>query len=636
MKKLITFCILVLIASTSLAQNEVHGLERLSNTRPLFCEALSSIAEPASSPTWINFTKPITFTKATDIQQILQPLSLSINANLKYINTIKDEDLGKEVFIYNQTYKGYSIADAQLNVHAKNKNLQKANGILVRGELNYNNTFFSLATITQTAYQLFGTNRCYQVGTTDTVWMRADFGNKSKDNAAYILCYCIQLKNIDKGYKYYFNCSNGQLLNKIPTVMNCNSTTHSTVWNSNKTIYTQYFSFLSLYRMINDCNPTKLEVLERRDSNTYVSIYSSTNTNGSYPIGYASALYYGTATYNYFKQIHSREGQRGDSTKMVFLIDKDTSYCPGCTGANAFAGDTMSFGNNFTTGTYDDWYSLDVVGHEAAHTVTYTNGSGGLDYVAESGALNESFSDIFGNIIEMYIEGYNDTSKVWQMREDAANLFGGTSLFIRDMRNPNIKNDPATYQQSPYWVSTTGTCNKGNDQCGVHTNSGVQNYFFYLLTTGSSGLGNATFAGLGIAKARAIAYKTLTGGYLTSTSDYYDARNAWVNAAVDLYGNCSIEAITVGKAWEMVGLESYYYYYLSNHCGSYGSAVNDISSNHPINLSYSGCGGNATILGTGNSVTFNGASHVDIYPGFNTNSGAFFNAKTNECFYSNY
>ncbi|HEX2901017.1 MAG TPA: PKD domain-containing protein, partial [Bacteroidia bacterium] len=96
-----------------------------------------------------------------------------------------------------------------------------------------------------------------------------------------------------------------------------------------------------------------------------------------------------------------------------------------------------------------------------------------------------------------------------------------------------------------------------NDNGGVHTNSGVQNKWFYILTIGENGtndLGNAyNVAGQGWTKSQAIAFRNLTV-YLSSASDYSDARFYAIRSAIDLYGACTPEVIATTNAWYAVGV----------------------------------------------------------------------------------
>ena len=123
-------------------------------------------------------------------------------------------------------------------------------------------------------------------------------------------------------------------------------------------------------------------------------------------------------------------------------------------------------------------------------------------------------------------------------------------MTLRNMANPNAENQPDTYLGDD-WYTGTG------DNGGVHFNSGVQNFWFYLLCNGGTGtndLGNDyDVDSLGMEKASAIAYRTLTY-YLTSASKYLDARLGSIQAAEDLYGTCSDEVNAVKHAWYAVGV----------------------------------------------------------------------------------
>jgi hypothetical protein len=129
------------------------------------------------------------------------------------------------------------------------------------------------------------------------------------------------------------------------------------------------------------------------------------------------------------------------------------------------------------------------------------------------------------------------------------------------MANPNAYSQPDTYKGT-YWkdATTTGCAVPGqttNDYCGVHTNSGVLNFWYYLLVTGGSGTNDNGFAynvtGIGLDKAAAIAYRTLTT-YLTSSSTYANARTSSLQAAADLYGAGGVEVTQVTNAWNAVGV----------------------------------------------------------------------------------
>ncbi|OJV24262.1 MAG: hypothetical protein BGO32_04440 [Bacteroidetes bacterium 37-13] len=194
---------------------------------------------------------------------------------------------------------------------------------------------------------------------------------------------------------------------------------------------------------------------------------------------------------------------------------------------------------------------LDIEGHEFTHLVVANNGKGGLDYQGESGALNESFADIFGTCIEFYAK---PSTANWTLFEDFTLI---PPYYTRSMSNPNsgLEGKADTYQ-GQYWINPS---NLSDDNGGVHTNSGVQNYWFYLLSQGGSGtndLGNSySVTGIGINQARQIVYRNLMN-YLTPNSNYLAAYNSSLQAAEDLYGNPSTQYNAVRAAWYAVGIGS--------------------------------------------------------------------------------
>ena len=240
-------------------------------------------------------------------------------------------------------------------------------------------------------------------------------------------------------------------------------------------------------------------------------------------------------TYDYFLNTHGRNSFDNAGTILLSYVHYDANY------SNAFwDGVRMSYGDGDGS-TYTALTSLDVGGHEIAHGVTEY--SANLVYQNESGALNESFSDIFGTAIEFFADQPNFD---WFIGED----FDVNGNGFRSMSDPNSVGDPDTYLGNNWEFTAV-------DNGGVHTNSSVQNYWFYLLTVGGTGVNDNSdsysVTGLGIDTAAAIAYRNLTV-YLTQSSEYWDARVGALQAAADLYGPCSPAVIEVSKAWAAVGV----------------------------------------------------------------------------------
>ncbi len=198
---------------------------------------------------------------------------------------------------------------------------------------------------------------------------------------------------------------------------------------------------------------------------------------------------------------------------------------------------------------------LDVEGHEYSHMVVgnsiFENGNPvGLSYQGESGALNESFADIFGTCVEFYA----NINPNWTIGEG---VVLESPYFLRSMSNPILGHQPNTYNNGSFWRNTLNVSEE-TDWGGVHTNSGVQNYWFYLLCqggTGTNGLGNAySVTGIGMAQAQKIVYKNLTNYLVSQYSQYIDAYNGSLLAAENLYGNPSTQYSAVRQAWYAVGI----------------------------------------------------------------------------------
>ena len=195
------------------------------------------------------------------------------------------------------------------------------------------------------------------------------------------------------------------------------------------------------------------------------------------------------------------------------------------------------------------WRSLascpDVIAHEWGHAVTET--TSGLAYQLESGALNEAFSDMIGAAFEWA----NDTLDVpdWGMGENGRE----TGVPFRSMDEPHTYGDPDYYGTSdPYWYDVEG-CSPSyyNDYCGVHTNSGVGNKWFFLLSDGGTHH-SITVTGIEPENAISVAYQA-NAYYWTTNSTYAEAALGTISAALDLdpSGNWASSA---AAAWNAVGV----------------------------------------------------------------------------------
>jgi Zn-dependent metalloprotease len=215
----------------------------------------------------------------------------------------------------------------------------------------------------------------------------------------------------------------------------------------------------------------------------------------------------------------------------------------------------------------------DVVSHELSHAVTSCNSN--LDYIKESGALNEAFSDIMGTTAEFEEEEPNSSNCVressqpscadWWLGEDL--VVDGTNHAFRSLAKPQVLGQPSHFSQRVYANTNLGNCVQGNDYCGVHTNSGIANQAFYLLAKGGrnsrcSGPSDpqadcdVSAHGVGVDHASNIFFRAWMG--LTSTATFCEARNASVAAAQYLAahtaGYTEDDVNATDAAWRAVGL----------------------------------------------------------------------------------
>lgn len=208
----------------------------------------------------------------------------------------------------------------------------------------------------------------------------------------------------------------------------------------------------------------------------------------------------------------------------------------------SWTGGWAQFGDGINNSPY---VGLGITAHELTHAVTQF--SAGLIYRGESGAMNESFSDIFGISVEFYV-GKDKKEDIWMLGNEMY-----THGSMRSMSNPKAQGQPDTYG-GVNWVNPLAT---SYDNGGVHFNSGITNYWFYLLSEGGQGVNDLNNSydvkAIGLAKAEKIAYITLTE-YLSPSSNFSDMRQATLMVVEDLYGLGSEEYKQVTNAWYAIGV----------------------------------------------------------------------------------
>jgi Zn-dependent metalloprotease len=268
--------------------------------------------------------------------------------------------------------------------------------------------------------------------------------------------------------------------------------------------------------------------------------------------------HYGAAkTLDYYQTVHGRNGIDGNfgpgtTTSIVGAIPLFVSRVHfGINFNNAFwdpIDTNVSYGEGDGI-TFSPLVSLDLAGHEMTHGITQYTAN--LTYQSESGALNESISDVFGAMVELFARGGSPTAETWKLGEQVYTP-GVPGDALRRMDNPNAVGDPDHYSLRVYPSPCTPSMT--NDNCGVHTNSSISNHAYYLLAAGGTNrVSGVTVTGIGINDASKIWYRALRL-YMTANTNFANARTATLNSAADFYGTNSSQYNSVAIAWCAVGV----------------------------------------------------------------------------------
>ncbi len=243
------------------------------------------------------------------------------------------------------------------------------------------------------------------------------------------------------------------------------------------------------------------------------------------------------ATYNFFFRVFGRLSIDGRG----FRLDSTVHY--GMNYDNAFwNGRQMVYGDGDGEIFRRFTVALDVIGHELTHGLTQYEAN--LDYRDQPGALNESFSDVFGSLVKQHRRRQTVTAADWLI---------GSGLFMPDIKAKGIRSmkEPGTAYDDPLlgkdpqpghmrdYVRTT------EDGGGVHINSGIPNRAFYELSV--------RLGGHAWEKAGQIWYRTLCDK-LHPHSTFADAMNMTVHTAGEIFGINSLEQKATREAWAEVGL----------------------------------------------------------------------------------
>lgn len=460
---------------------------------------------------------------------------LDTDKDLTLVDVQKDE-LGTAHYNFVQSVQGIPVDGAKFKVHTdKNGIVTAVNGDVFPAASSYFNG--TLKAQISKADALDKAWKSINLTKKDTL-TNAEVdptGKKVEDTAekaqlvvykkadAFYLAYKTNLQFIQPypaNWVVYVDAVNGSILNSYNAVAD-GATTGSGygVLGDYKTFNT-YFSNNTYY--LYDVTKQMAGVIETRTASNRTLLPGNYSVDADNQFNAVSqgadvdANYYAGKVYDYYKNTFNRNSFDNNGATIRSSVHYSRNY------NNAFwNGQQMVYGDGDGVTFRPLSGALDVVAHELTHAVTER--TAGLDYVNQSGALNESISDTFGVFLDKgdYLIGEDVYTP--QKAGDA----------LRSMSNPTLYGQPDNMAN---YVNTT------SDNGGVHTNSGIPNKAAYL-----------TISSLGTSVAEKIYYRALTV-YLAPQSDFSDARAALLASAADLYGSGSTQYNAVANAWSQVGV----------------------------------------------------------------------------------
>lgn len=616
MKRSIVFLSLIIALGFSLkAQIQSFQGKQAQDLIPSAAEF--AVKDGDKLPNYVRFKEGEQPREGKFFEELKAWLELNEELNFKLRNSSEDE-LGQEHLHYWQTYASYKIDMAWLNLHLKDGRVLSFNGSYLAEPKADLNIRLSEAEALERALDDIGASTYKWEDPNEEEHLRMESGDQEASHFPKAemtlmnsslniheelqLCYQFNIYAQEPlgRYNYYVSATNGEIVYVESLIHTGDSPAKAvTAYSDTVTIITD--SVGNYFRLREQGRGNGIETYDLNNGTQYSSAVDFIDSNNFWnnftlPLDrYATDAHFGTEmTYDYFFKIHNRNSIDGAGFALKSYIRYNRNY------VNAFwDGQRMTYGDGDAT--TSPLTTLDICGHEVTHGLT--DFTSDLIYARESGALNESFSDIFGVAVEAYTRPntYN-----WLVGEE----IGGA---IRSVSNPNAFGDPDTYG-GQHWINPNcGPTSSGNDYCGVHTNSGVQNFWFYLLTTGGSGTNDIgqTYSvnGLGIIKAAKVAFRNNTI-YLGRSSNHTEARFYAIRSAIDLFGACSPEVASVTNAWHAVGVGKPY----SPGVSAEFDAILDTSfCNAPARVDFASDGSNAISFawdfGDGNTSTQANPTH---------------------------
>ena len=520
---------------------------------------LRQIAVEFGSSNWLVFKQNARYSGETLFSEAKEAFSLSSDDGMRMVSVVTD-GMGYRHYRYQQTYKGVDVEGAVYCVHERDGRAVSANGQIVKN-LNITDspsiTADSFMEMVRDQIRMSGgVERAMEV---ELVYTRRNV-TLGFDASNYCLTYKITACDSVR----YYDAETGTWVKSYSTQMgsdNCHTGSANTMYNGWQDITTKKRN--NKYHLVDLCRG---EGITAKYDNNIIFDYTSGdniwNSNDKPEKSTISAFWAAEMAYDYFFNVFNRNSY-DDNGSVIRVVTTNTCR-HGASWKSIEKKITCGVMYPENDSNYNAFVSLDIIGHELTHAIVQHTSN--LEYSGESGSLNESFADIFGTMIEFYV--LSDGGDYIVGKEVTTDHTG-----LRNMSDPNQKDQPDTYQGNMWYT--------GDDESiKVHTNSGVQNYWFYLLAEGGEGVNDNNDAyevqGIGRENAAMIAYYNMVY-YMNSSCNYADARNGAILSAAELFGVHSIEFQSTIAAWDAVGVNNAgdLYYDIETDCETLRGMHND-------------------------------------------------------------
>jgi len=498
-------------------------------------------------------------TAASTVEQFVQSNFQTIGLNnaeeLKNERSFTTKN-GWERHRYTQQYEGLDVLGSAYIIHEKNGQVVRSTGdILPLINLDVNPSVSEASVI-----GLLKDHMIYEASKHDIDLVADQINIESTQlkimdksypsfSGTYLLVYEIiggyNIGHHPNHAQYLINANTGAILDEYTTIRECGGPgTAHTHYYGEQEIETTYDPEAEHYVLFDETRNIATVDYNQRSSqadfgyelfNDDDNYWDNANEARDEVAG--DAHYCAIAYYDYMNDHFDWKGLSGIGDTMVTVIHAYRKFL-----VNAYwNGSNVLIGNGDCVN-YGPLTTLTVVAHEYAHA--FTDFTSDLIYRNESGAINESISDIFGKAVE---RRYDPEGFSWEIGHKI--LISDAVSAFRDMSDPNAKNDPKYYRGEDW----------SNSASAVHTNSGVMNYWAYLLVDGGSDTNEVGYTfdvpSIGFDKLTDIVYGTQVS-YFTPDTRYPDAYTGTLQYVEDSYGLNSLEYNAVEEAWKAVGVSA--------------------------------------------------------------------------------